>query len=196
VKASRTWSPRIRAGGLIALLAGYAVTAHAHVRAPAFIFVLAQAQTTAPAGTTDSVRAPERAFLLQGLENSRQEAELSRLAVSQASSSEVREFAQQLVTDYQQINTALEALARRKAVEVPLQPTSFSDHYRDLAERSGKSFDRAFIREIAATNDRALRLCEAAVGNAKDPDIRELAGSLLPVVRDHVNKTTDFEKSL
>jgi uncharacterized protein (DUF305 family) len=79
---------------------------------------------------------------------------------------------------------------------VPLQPTSFSDQYRALAERSGAAFDRAFIREIAGTNSRALRLCESAVGNARDPDVRELAGSLLPVVRDHVNKTTDLEKSL
>jgi putative membrane protein len=185
---------------LTVLLAGLSLPAQAHLRAPSFIFTLAQMSANTPAATNanaaDSIRAPERAFLLQGLETSRQEAELSRLAVGQASSSEVREFAQQLATDYQQINQALETLARRKAVEVPLQPTSFSDQYRALAARSGAAFDRAFIREIAGTNARALRLCESAVGNARDPDIRELAGSLLPVVRDHVNKTTDLEKSL
>lgn len=166
-------------------------------RIPGFSFVLAQANidTTASLSPTDSLRPVERSFILQALENSRNEAEISRLAVSQARSSAIREFAQQLLGDYTQINTALETLARRKAVAAPLQPTSFSDRYRQLAE-AGTTFDRAFVREIAVENTRALRLCEKAVADAKDADIRELAGSLLPVIRDHVNKTTNLQKSL
>ncbi len=175
-----------------------AAGAEAHRRAPRFSFVLAQAlaETVPAAPATDGLQPVERNFILQGLENSRNESEISRLAVGQARSSAIRDFAQQLVGDYAQINASLETLARRKTVTVPVQPTSFSDRYRALAQQTGAGFDRAFVREIAEQNNRALRICETAVAEAKDPEVRELAGSLLPVVRDHVNKTTDLQKNL
>jgi putative membrane protein len=182
-----------------AIAFGAAGSVAALPRLPGFVFVFAQTATDTPATAaagTSTVRPPERTFVTQGLVNSRHQAELSRLAVTQAASTEVREFAQQLVTDYQQINTALETIARRKSIDVPLQPVSFSDRYRVLAEQSGASFDHAFIHEVADANARALRLCSAALSTVKDSDIRELAGSLLPVLRDHANKTSDLAKSL
>jgi putative membrane protein len=182
--------------GLGALLfAGRGEAAETHRRRPHFILTQATADPSGP-GANTTLHAGDRQFVVESVENGRVEAELSGLAVSQATSSSIREFAQQLAGDYRQINTALETLARRKSVEVPLQPTSYSDRYRDLAQRTGAEFDRAFVRQIAVANAYALRLCEAAVANAKDTDVRDLAGSLLPVIRDHVNKTTELEKSL
>jgi predicted outer membrane protein len=183
-------------------LAGCTLTALAanghRSRAPAFSFILAQTGVDSPSSSTptDVLRPAERTFILQSLENSRTEAELSALAVSQARSSAIRELAQQLVSDYRDINNALETLARRKALEVPVQPTSFSDDYRRLAQRPGTAFDREYLHEISAANSRALRLCESAVAEAKDPEVRDVAGNFLPVIRDHVNKTTDLEKAL
>ena len=118
------------------------------------------------------------------------------MAVSQAADAGVRDFAQQLVGDYSQINNTLETLARRKAVAVPLAPTSYSDGYRQLATQTGAAFDRAYIRQTTAVAQRALRACETAVAEAKDADVRDLAGSLLPTLRDHVNKITQLAQSL
>lgn len=173
------------------------LAAAAHRRFPSF--VLAQVGITPlPSGGNTApeagLRAEGRTFLVRSIENGRAQAEIARLAATQATNSDVRELAQQLATDYSQFNTALEALARRKTVEVPLQPTSYSDDYRELARRSGEDFDHAFVHAIAAANARALRLCEDAVAKAQDSDVRQLAGSMLPVVRDHVNKTTAIER--
>ncbi len=149
-----------------------------------------------PDGSTSlpSLQPVERAFIIQELQNCRTQADLARLAVSQAGSSQVRDFAQQLVGDYRQINVTLENIAQRKGVVVPPAAPSVSAEYRRLAATSGASFDRAFVRELAAANERILRLCESAVANAADPDVRETAGSFLPVVRDHINKTTELLK--
>lgn len=158
------------------------------------------AQPTAPPPTTaspsaDTLRPVERTFLAQGLERSRNEAEISRLALGWAADSGIREFAQQLATDYRQIATDFEALARRKTVEVPIQPASFPQEYRQLAATSGAAFDRVFVSRVAAASERMLRLCETTLAEAKDPDIRDLAGSLLPTIRGHVNKATEMQKS-
>ncbi len=79
---------------------------------------------------------------------------------------------------------------------LPLAPTSYSDNYRQLAAQAGTKFDGAFIRASAKLCQRELHWCETAVAQAKDPDVRELAGSMLPVLRNQVNKTTELEKSL
>ncbi len=143
----------------------------------------------------DGLRSIERSFVVQALLACRDQAELSSLAATHARSSDIRAFAQQLVTDYRQIDTALETLARHKAIDVPLQPTSYSDHYRALIESSGNGFDRAFVQAVATANDRTMRLVASVLAEAKDPEIRELAGNMLPVIRDHANKTTELQKT-
>lgn len=158
--------------------------------------VVAQLTPGAAAELQGGLRPAARRFIVEGVETSRSLAELSRVAESTAHSTAVRSLAQQMVTDFGEMDRSLEALARDKAVAVPLQPTSFSHEARQLAGKSGSAFDRAFIPEITAAAQRQLRLCEAALASAKDPDVRQLAGSLLPMLRDHVNRALALEKSL
>lgn len=146
---------------------------------------------------TPSVRTAEQRFIVRGITISRSQAELSRLALSQAHGSAVRDFAQQFGADNRDVERTLEDLARRQAVSVPIQPTSYPAGYRALAAQPpGAAFDRAFVREALAASRRALRSCEAAVANARDPDVRQAAGSLLPMLRAHVNQLTSLEKNL
>lgn len=156
---------------------------------------VAGAVADAPVGPT-SLKPVESEFVLGAIENGRELAELARLGASQARSSALREFAQQLVSDLGPLNVSAEMLARRKALPVPLQPASFTDEYRDLAARSGDDFDRSLTSAIASASRRALRLAEAAVSTARDTDVRGFAGSMLPVVRDHANKSAQLEKAL
>lgn len=167
--------------------------------ATALMMVPVAAAQTAPsnsAAPSDVLRPIEQTFLVEGIELSRHAAEVSRLAVSQGTSTDVRTIAQQLVADHAQIAGSLDALARRKAVALPISPTSFSTNYRELATQPITAFDRAFILDMAASSEQSLRLCERALAGGKDADVRALAGSLLPVLRDHVNKFTELQKSL
>lgn len=173
-----------------ALVAGFA--AATTLAAPA----LAQLTPGAAAELNGGLRPAARRFLVQGVATSRSLAELSRLAEAQGNSVAVRALAQQMVTDFGEMDRSLEALAHTKGVAVPLQPTSFSPGARQLAGTSGAAFDRAFIPEITVAAQRQLQLCEAALANAKDPDVRQLAGSLLPMLRDHLNRALALEKGL
>jgi putative membrane protein len=165
-----------------------------------FPFLFAQtaptASTSAGAESSTALRPNETAFLQDATAGGRAATELARLAVSQASSSSLRDLAQQMLGDYTQINNALEGLARRKAVTLPLSPTGFSSDFRQLSARTGQNFDRAYVHTIGETSQRELRLFESAVANAKDADVRDLAGSLLPVLRDHVNKLIELQKAM
>jgi putative membrane protein len=164
---------------------------------PVLFAQTAPTATTSPgADTATTLHAGEESFLQDATVGARAATELARLAMSQASTSTVRDLAQQMVGDYTQINDTLESLARRKAVPLPLSPTGFSSDVRQLSTQTGSGFDQAFIRVTTATSQRELRLFETAVANAKDADVRDVAGSLLPVLRNHVNKLTELQKGL
>lgn len=154
------------------------------------------AATTTPPEASSTLRPVERAFVLQFVENGRHEAEIARLGMSHASSSTLRDLAQQLVGDYSTLNRTFETLARRKQLPLPLQPTSISEQSREIGAAPGTGFDRAFTIAIADAAQRALRLCEQAISTAKDPDVREVAGSMLPMLRDHANRATELLRSL
>lgn len=156
--------------------------------------VIAQAAVSAEA-SGGSLEPAERTFVLGALEASRTQAELARLAVSQATRHDLREFAQDLAATYRDLNVSLENLARRKGLSPAPQPVSYSSVYQELATRPANQFDAGYLREVVAANERTLRLIEAAVRVARDEDVRALAGSALPVIREHVNRGTELEKN-
>lgn len=140
------------------------------------------------------LRPAERDFLRQTLENARVQTELARLGGGRARASDLREYAQQLARDFTGLSRDLESLARRRALDVPLQPTSFSDQFRQLTNRPEPEYDRAFLSALTAGTKDALDRCAAILTTAKDSEVRELAGSFLPILRGHANRALELAK--
>ena len=161
-----------------------------HAQAPA------TTEATADATAPSPLRPVERTFLQGAVAAARQTREYSRLAAAQASDAAVRDLAEQVASDYSEIDRSLEALARRKDAPPPLEPTSFSDAYRALASEPPANFDRAYLLRLAASTRRELRLCETVLADGRDADLRELAGSLLPTLRAHQSRIIALQKQL
>lgn len=132
----------------------------------------------------DALRPGERAFLGRALESSRRQMRLAEIGVTQAEAGDVRSHALQLATDARSLTDALEALISHKGVAgAPVGGTS--ETFRNLSEQSAGGFDRAFVKAATKVNDETLRLFEQTASEARDPDIRQLAGAQLPVLRAH-----------
>jgi putative membrane protein len=145
---------------------------------------------------TDSLRPAERAFLGKAAEVSRQQMRLAEIGVSQATNSEVRSHAQQLVTDYRSLTDSLEALIRRRG-GIPGAPVGgTSENYRKLIEKAGGDFDREFVRTVAQATNSMLTLFEQVASDSNDADVRELAAAELPVLRAHRTAITELEKAI
>jgi putative membrane protein len=145
---------------------------------------------------TDALRPAERTFLERAAALARGELRLARLAVGQAVGSDVRSFATQLATDHQALVDAMEALRRRKGATAAPVTGPAAEESDPLAGRSGPEFDRAFVRTITEQHEELLTLFEQAASEARDADVRELAGSALPTLRDHRNKLVELRKAL
>jgi putative membrane protein len=146
---------------------------------------------------TDTLRPNERTFLEKAGERSRHEIRLARLAVAQATSADVKAFAQQLTGEQQQINDAVEALRQKKGAVTEAAPADVpSEATQKLAQKTGADFDREFVRLIGEVQSEVVALFEQAMANAKDTDVRDLAGLYLPTLRDHQNKVTELKKTI
>jgi putative membrane protein len=144
---------------------------------------------------TDGLRPADRAFLTKAVETARQQMRLAEVGVSQAAKSEVRSHAQQLVTDYRQMNDSLEAMIRRKGGIVGAPVGGTSETYQKLIETTGATFDAEFVRIASRMNEATLNLFEQAAADAKDPDVREFAASRLPLLRAHRTTVVELKKT-
>jgi putative membrane protein len=176
-------------------LAALASIAEARIRPrPAMFASVAKAAEFDPLAA-DSLRPSERAFLRQATEMSRAQARAAQLGVGQAVSAEVRSFAQQVASDNKQIGNSIDELARKKGV-VLLPPTEITtENYGKLSELAGAEFDKEFVGLLSGLQEEAVKLFEKALNDAKDTDVKELAGNFLPMARDHLNKVRDLKKT-
>jgi predicted outer membrane protein len=154
------------------------------------------ARSAVEPSAVDALRPAERAFLMQAVEDTRQQLRLAQVGVSQATSAEVRSHAQQLVADYRSLNTSLEALIRRKGGIAGAPVGGTSENYRKLVETTGNNFDWEFMRTVARKTDDVLTRFEQVVSQAGDEDIREFAAAQLPTLRAHRSEATKLTKAL
>jgi putative membrane protein len=179
--------------------AGLITSAEARLRPPVATFAsVARGSELDPTGI-DLLRPGERVFVQQIGELTRAEWRLAKLAVTQASGAAVRDFAQQLAADYGQINDSLAGLVRKKGVPVAPSATNTAATtaaYDELAARTGVDFDRSFLRTSLAAQEEMVKLYDEALADAKDADVREFAGTFRPVLRGHLNKLKELQKTL
>lgn len=112
----------------------------------------------------------------------------ARIALSKAQSSEVKAFAQQMITDHGAALTKVQAAAQQKGVTLPTDPdASHKAMAATLEAQSGDAFDKMYM-ENAGTRDHQLVLSrlQSDAKNIKDPDVKALADAHTPVVEQHL----------
>jgi putative membrane protein len=148
------------------------------------------------AAAADELRASERAFLDKAAEVTRQEMRLAEVGVSQAGSSDVRSHATQLAGDSRRLSDALEDMMRRKGTMAGAPVGGTSESYRRLLEKTGRDFDREFVRTATDLAGNVLTLFEQAAANAKDEDVRSFASAQLPLLRDLRNRAVALKQAV
>lgn len=142
----------------------------------------------------DVLRPPERTFLLTAARASREQVRLAEWGASRTENSDLRSLARQLLTDYRRLGETVDALNRRKGG--PAMETPRAELPPPVVEKSGMNPDREFLRAVAQASETILVAFEQTASEAKDPDVRELAASQLPVLRAHRTTITELKRTL
>ena len=135
-----------------------------------------------PAGGSSAATASsqDRTFIMEAAAGGLAEVQLGRLASQKALRSEVKEFAQMMVTDHTRANDQLMTMAQSKGVTTPpsLKPDhkAAQDH---LSKLSGEAFDRAYIQHMVKDHQKDVALFRRQSTGASDPDVRQFASATL-----------------
>lgn len=140
--------------------------------------VTASAQTPAAGGqptASSTAQSADSAFATEAAAGGVKEVEAAQLAVSRASSADVKAFAQRMVNDHGKANTELMALASAKKVALPDEAAAKAKHanvLNRLEQLKGAEFDdrlqkadelRAGVTRGGATDDFARLRIERRV---------------------------------
>ena len=104
------------------------------------------------------------------------EVDLGKLAQTQASSQQVRDFGGRMVTEHTQMNNDLIALASNKGITPPSSTDPGREAIGDMLEQlSGSEFDRQYIPQQLADHETTLTLFQGQSSRGQDVELRQFA---------------------
>jgi putative membrane protein len=103
----------------------------------------------------------------------------ARKALQMAKRDEVRQAAQQILTDHEAANARLTALAGQKNLPVATAPAP-------SPAAKGGDFDSAYVAAQIEAHEKAIALFKGQVQNGRDNDLRAFAAETLPTLEKHL----------
>lgn len=166
---------KILGSGLVLLLAATALT-------PALAAgTTASADTAATAAVTD----PQQ-FTTQAAIGNMFEIQSSELAMKQSTNDQVKQFAQQMITDHGKAATDMQAAASTEGTTVPAQlDATHQALLQQLSGTTGDGFDAAYIKAQVDGHDQAVALFQGYSSGGKPGALKDFAAKTLPVIQQH-----------
>lgn len=156
--------------------------------------VNATAGDSSGAGTTERKGTAEEAqqFIKTAAVSGKAEVELSQLALKNAQSSAVKQFAAMMVKDHGGANAELKTLAVAKGLTITESSPAGIDGLRNSAP---KDFDQDYIRLMTQDHIKAIHLFEDAT-KSSDPQVKSFAIKHLPTLKMHLKQVTAIGRTI
>jgi len=125
------------------------------------------------------------------------EVDAGKMALEKAQSAEVKKFAQQMVDDHGSSLADVQALARAKNVTLPDGPGAMAKtKAMALKALSGNMFDKEYAKRAGVgDHESTVKLLQKVQKDAKDSDLKALAGKMLPAVEHHLDMAKQLAAS-
>lgn len=143
---------------------------------------------TDPRGDDTMAQEDVHDFLENAIQGSYAEIEGSQLALEKAEDPEVREFAEMMIRDHQQMAQEASDLARQKGMEPPDGPSMMqTTEITALKPLTGGAFEAMYVNRIGvAAHESTIEMFEQAQQDIQDPDVRAMIEKTLPKLREHL----------
>ncbi len=171
----------------VCLALSFAAGQCAYAQSPAAQSPAATAHS--PAGEADT------AFVQQAAKGGLAEVSLSQLAVTAASSPELREFAQKMVTEHSANNRELADAASKAGISVPKETDQEHQRLQEkLSTLRGPSFDTTYVNAMVQDHEKMVELLQSSSKTVSSPELRAYIDKTLPVVRGHLEMAQKLRK--
>jgi putative membrane protein len=161
--------------------------------------------TTSTTGTTGTMAVTSTAplsksdqdFANKAAAGGQMEVDLGQLAASKATSNDVKDFANRMVTDHGKAGDELKSLLSQKGGTPPATPSAEEKKTSDeLSKKSGAAFDKAYMSDMVKDHEKDAKEFEKASKSVQDPDLKNWATKTLTVVQDHLKMAKDINGKL
>ena len=147
----------------------------------------AGAQSPSNAGQARAVTGTDLTFLNEAAPGGRAEVELGSVALKQASSPEVKTFAQHMIDDHSKANHELDELATKKKVVLNKEQATEQKQAMDkLSKLRGGAFDREYAKDMLEDHEKDVAKFQQVATNATDADVKAYAAKTPPTLRQHL----------
>jgi putative membrane protein len=159
----------------------------------------AQDSATGTGSTSSAAPVDEETadFFVKAADGGMAEVAAGKMAQEKATNPKVKEFAAMMITDHTGANAGLKELAGKKNVTLP--DTVSTDHQKqaaDLAKKTGKNFDKAYMDMQVKDHEKTVDLFEKHSKNANDPEVKTFIDNTLPKLKTHLDAARTLNKSL
>jgi putative membrane protein len=130
-----------------------------------------------------------KSFIKSASEANMFEIETSKVAVTKASSQQVKDFAQKMIDDHTKAGDDMKAAIGSNTAEQNDVATSLGMMHKlklaKLNREEGASFDKDYVNAQVAAHDDAVKLFDKYAGNGDDAALKSFAASTLPTLQGH-----------
>ncbi len=127
-------------------------------------------------------------FTTKAAQGGMSEVQLGNLALAKAQSADVKQFAQQMVTDHTKANNDLKEVAAKKSVALP---TDINNEQKELMEKlsklSGAEFDKEYVKAMVEDHEKDVKEFKAQSESGTDSDVKAFAAKTLPTLQSHLD---------
>ncbi|HEX8422097.1 MAG TPA: DUF4142 domain-containing protein [Pyrinomonadaceae bacterium] len=145
-------------------------------------------------GSTMTLSSSDRKFAMMAAMGGMAEVETARLALTKASSDEVKQYAQKMIDDHTAANAELMQITSTKNLTLPTAPDA--KHRAMIAKMeklSGAEFDRQYIMMAGHKDHQKMeKLFRDESMRGRDADLKAFAAKTLPVVQQHLQMARDL----
>jgi len=154
----------------------------------------ADPMTSATGGQLDK---SDRTFVEKATIGGMTEVAAGKLAQDKATDPSVKAFAARMVSDHTKAGAELTKVAASEGVTVPgAIDKSHQKDIDDLAKKSGKDFDKAYVKAMVSDHKDTVSLFEKQAKSGKDANLKQFASTTLPTLQDHLQMIEAIEKKL
>lgn len=147
------------------------------------------AKPTPPAAMTD------QQFIDMAAQTDMLEAHIGQMAATQASSQDVKDYAQMLVSDHTADYQQLTAMAAKDNLTVPKGLDAEHDKMAAPFEKlNGAAFDARYAHEMIEGHNKAISVYTMESADAQSPDVKAYASATLPTLQKHLDGAKDLLK--
>lgn len=145
----------------------------------------------------DTSMAEDREFIMEAASGGLMEVALGKIAQTNASSSQVKEFGQMMITDHSKANAELKSVAAKKDLTLSATPAEKQQKMIDeLKAKKGADFDKAYVEMMVDDHKEDISKFQDEADKGNDSDVKAFAAKTLPVLNKHLERIKKIQEGM